>query len=82
MDVFIQPMVEDFVFREALRLDQREFLLGAQHAALTVASAYSEAVRGDTTLLDALCRDGGLRKPLHEALCDEARQRQQQARLR
>ena len=76
VDVFIQPMVEDFVFREALRLDQREFLLGAQHAALTVASAYSEAVRGDTTLLDALCRDGGLRKPLHEALCDEARQRQ------
>ena len=76
VDVFIQPMVEDFVFREALRLGQQEFLIGAQHAALTVASAYSEAVRGDTTLLDALCRDGGLRKPLHEALCDEARQRQ------
>lgn len=76
VDVFIQPMVEDFVFREALRLGQQEFLLGAQHAALIVASAYTEAMRGDTTLLDALCRDGGLTKPLHEALCDEARLRQ------
>ena len=74
----LAPAVEDFVFREALRLQCDEFVAGARRAAWTVHEATAAAIQDDGRLLEELDESGSLTPPLHAALLRESRSVQQQ----
>ena len=67
------PTVEDFVFRRALRLSEKNILAGARQAALVTNEAMRAGLRDDMSHLDALER-GALTPALHAALDEEISQ--------
>ena len=72
-DLFMAPTVEDFVFRRALRLSEKNILAGARQAALVTNEAMRAGLRDDMSHLDALER-GALTPALHAALDEEISQ--------
>ena len=75
-DFFIGSSCEDFIFCEALKVSEAEFLDGATIAAQTVNAAMRSSVQGDDGPLNALERNGNLEPSLREALfgtiaCDQ-----------
>ena len=64
----VAPAVEDFVFKRALRMPAREFLVGATGAAIAVNGAITRALRKDGSLLEDLRLADALTPPLYSAL--------------
>lgn len=67
----IAPIVEDFIFTQALRINEQEFLGGAKQAVVAVNQALRKAMQGDGRYMEALERSHSLTPALHDALMDE-----------
>lgn len=70
-DLFIGSSCEDFIFSEALKMSETEFLVGATMAAQAVNEAMRASRKGDDAALDALERNGALEPALRSALSGE-----------
>ena len=71
VDVLIAPAIKDFVFEQALRVHEHDFLEGASHAAIAANAALANALRDDRSLLEELHHCEALAQPLYNALHDE-----------
>lgn len=68
----VAPAIEDFVFAQALRISEHDFLAGARHAALVTNEAAAAAILGDEAPLEALERTNSLTPTLHGSFEEEA----------
>lgn len=73
LDILAMPCIENFIFAQALRLNEAEFLDGARHAVAAVNHARRTAVRGDERYMEALDRSHSLAPALQTILQNEAR---------
>lgn len=71
-DLMVGPIVDDFVFEQALRMSEKDLLTGARGAACAVNEAMAAAACGDGGKLDEL--KGSLAPSLHAAMWEEVRQ--------